>query len=153
MQLFGHGGTDPLNVVAAAVTPVVMVSATAILIGGVNSRYMAIADRVRGLTRELRDSSTSPERRACIQAQLVYFIRRVSHVSSATRLLYFAVACFVAVALAISVSSTRVMLLYVTLPLFVAGLSLICLALSFQIWELHDANRTLELEVKSSTGS
>lgn len=153
MQLFGHGGTDPLNVVAAAVTPVVMVSATAILIGGVNSRYMTIADRVRGLTRELRDPATTPERRANIRAQLVYFARRVDHVSWATRLLYIAVACFVSVALVISISITRVTLQFVTLPLFVIGLLLICLALTFQIWELHDANRTLRLEIESSIGS
>jgi hypothetical protein len=151
MQLFGHGGTDPLNVVAAAVTPVVMVSATAILISGVNSRYMSIADRVRSLTRELRDPSTAPERRANIQAQLVYFGRRVRHVSWAITLLYIAVASFVTVALVISVSSTRIVLYFVTLPLFVAGLALICLALTFQIWELRDSNRTLGLEVKNSS--
>jgi len=40
---------DPLQVLAAAVTPVVMVSATAILISGVNSRYISISDRMRSL--------------------------------------------------------------------------------------------------------
>ncbi len=153
MQLFAHGGSDPLSVVATAVTPVVMVSATAILISGVNSRYMAISDRVRGLTRELRDPSTTPQRRANVHRQLVYFARRVHHVFWATRLLYFAVACFVTVALAISISSTRITLLFITLPLFIGGLTLIFLALSFQIWELHDSNRTLALEIESSNES
>ena len=36
-----------LRVLAAAVTPVVLVSAAAILIGTVNSRYVAISDRMR----------------------------------------------------------------------------------------------------------
>jgi hypothetical protein len=40
---------DPLRVLAAAVTPVVMVSAAAILISGVNSRYISISDRMRSL--------------------------------------------------------------------------------------------------------
>jgi Protein of unknown function (DUF2721) len=150
MQLLGHGGIEPLSVVAAAVTPVVMVSATAILISGVNSRYMSIAERVRSLTRELRDASTTPQRRACVETQLFFFGRRVSHVATATTLLYVAVGCFVTVALVISVSSTRTMLLFVTLPLFVAGLGLICLALAFQLWELRDSNRTLRLEIKTS---
>jgi len=36
-------GNDPLQVLAAAVTPVVLVSATAILVSGVNSRYISYA--------------------------------------------------------------------------------------------------------------
>jgi hypothetical protein len=151
MQLFGLGGNDPLQVVAAAVTPVVMVSATAILTSGVNARYMAISDRVRNLTREFRESSTAPERRKNIEMQLTIFRRRVHHVSWATRLLYTAVACFVAVALVISISHGRSMLPFVTLPLFVTGLGLIATALLFQIWELRESNRTIELEIASIT--
>jgi hypothetical protein len=55
---------NPLQVVASAVTPVVLVSATAILIGGVNARHVAIADRIRSLTAEFRNAATisSPAR-------------------------------------------------------------------------------------------
>ncbi len=50
---------DPLQVVASAVTPVVLVSATAILIGGVNSRHISISDRIRSLTAEYRNPGTT----------------------------------------------------------------------------------------------
>ena len=36
-----------LQVLTAAVTPVVLVSATAVLISGVNARYMSASDRIR----------------------------------------------------------------------------------------------------------
>ena len=93
---------DPLKVVATAVTPVVMVSATAVLISGVNARYMSISDRVRTLAREYRDRGTTTERQANIRGQMVVFHRRIRLVSWAARVLYAAVGCFIADALLIS---------------------------------------------------
>jgi hypothetical protein len=78
---------DPLSVVATAVTPVVMVSATAILVSGVNTRYIAISDRVRALAREYRDERISPERRRNIRRQMTIFRRRLHLVSWAARVL------------------------------------------------------------------
>jgi hypothetical protein len=75
---------DPLQVLAAAVTPVVMVSATAILISGVNSRYM------RSLAHEYRETNVSAERRAVIRSQMIVFRRRVALVSWTVRALYAA---------------------------------------------------------------
>jgi hypothetical protein len=137
-----------LQILAAAVTPVVMVSATAILISGVNSRYMAISDRMRSITHEYRDKDTSPERRSVLRRQLSIFTRRVELVSWAVRTLYLAAACFVSVALLISATSWRHMLVEVTLPLFFMGIVLIMIAICCQLLELHASNRTILLEVK-----
>lgn len=137
----------PLQIVSAAVTPVVLVSATAILISGVSSRYIAISDRVRSLMKEFRDSTTGDERRAVIRSQLSIFERRVHLISWAIRILYVAAACFITVALLISATLWREILIMATLPLFLSGIVLIMVAIVFQLMELQASNRTIFLEM------
>jgi hypothetical protein len=136
----------PLRIVASAVTPVVMVSTTTFLISVVISRYISISDRIRALAREYRDPGTSNERRDNIRRQMVIFKRRLYLVSFASRVLYTADGCFVAIALLICVSVSKPILLQGTLVMFFVGLILIALAILLQLLELHQANRTLEIE-------
>lgn len=140
-------GNDPMQVLAAAVTPVVLVSATAILISGVNARYIAVADKMRTLAQEFRSSSTHAERRVCIVDQMTTFRRRVELVAWAERVLYAAVAAFILVALLISGTAWRATLGSITLPLFALGISMLLVAICCQILELQLANRTISLEV------
>lgn len=146
MTLIDQLGSDPLSVVATAVTPVVMVSATAILISGVNGRYVSVADRVRSLAREFREPDTTPERRSNIRLQMVVFQRRLRLVSWATRVLYAAVGCFIAVALLISASVSRQILSGAALVTFLVGLILTAAGIVLQLLELQHANRTINLE-------
>jgi hypothetical protein len=139
---------EPLQIVATAVTPVVMVSATAILAGGVNTRYISISDRVRSLSHEFRDSQTSESRRADIKRQMSIFLRRIHLVSSAIRMCYVAMACFVLMALVITATAFRQMLIAITVPLFVIGIGFIITAIIFQLLELQASNRTILMEVK-----
>jgi hypothetical protein len=138
---------DPLQLVATAVTPVVLVSATAILISGVNSRYIAIADRIRSLTAEYRNPSTADVRRASIDRQLPKFQIRVRLVSWAIRGLNLAAVCFVAMALIISATLWRKMLAVATVPLFITGILLLMFAIVCELLELQVANRTLAAEI------
>jgi hypothetical protein len=138
---------DPLQIVASAVTPVVLVSATAILIGGVNSRHIAIADRIRSLTAEHRNAVTTPSRRAGIEKQLPIFRLRIRLASWSIRGLYFASACFVTMALIISATLWRKMLAVATVPLFVAGIILLLFSIVCELWELQEADRTLLDEI------
>ena len=137
---------DPLKVVATAVTPVVMVSATAILISGVNARYISISDRVRAIAHEYRDRASSLERRANIRRQMIIFHRRLQLVSWAARILYAAVGCFIAVALLISISVSKRVLQGTTLGTFLIGLNLVAVAIVLQLLELQQSNRTIEIE-------
>jgi hypothetical protein len=132
--------------VATAVTPVVMVSATAILISGTNSRYISISDRVRTLSREYRLELTSAERQLNIRRQMAIFHRRLHLVSWAARVLYSAVGCFVAVALLISLSISKPMWPKATLWMFLFGLILIAFAIVLQLLELQQSNRTIDIE-------
>jgi hypothetical protein len=146
-------GNDPLQVLAAAVTPVVLVSATAILISGVNARYIAISDRMRTLTHEFRDPASTAERRAVIRREMVTFERRVRLVSRAVKSLYTAVGCFISDALLISATSWRQMLIGATLPLFLFGIALVMTAVICQILELQLSNRTLMIETEDVRGT
>jgi sorbitol-specific phosphotransferase system component IIBC len=137
---------DPLNVVATAVTPVVMVSATAILISGVNARYIAISDRVRSLAHEYRDERISTERRRNIRRQMAIFRRRLHLASWAARVLYAAAGCFVAVSLLISVLVSKQILRGAAFTMFLIGLILIALAIFLQLLELQESNKTIDLE-------
>jgi Protein of unknown function (DUF2721) len=137
---------DPLKVVATAVSPVVMVSATAILISGVNSRYISISDRVRNLAGEYRRSELTDLRRQVIRAQMVIFHRRLHLVSWAMRVLYGAAGCFVTIALLISLSIFRDFLQNATLPMFLLGLMLVLLAIVLQLIELQASNHTIDIE-------
>jgi hypothetical protein len=138
---------DPLQVIAAAVTPVVLLSATAILISGVNARYIAIADRIRSLTAEHRNTATTQTRRTGINRQLPAFQRRVRLASWSIRGLYLASACFVTMALLISATLWRRMLTDATLPLFIVGIALLLISIVCELWELQIANLTLFEEI------
>jgi Protein of unknown function (DUF2721) len=134
-----------LRIVTSAVTPVVMVSATAILISGVNGRYIAVSDRVRALTREYREKPDA-ERCAVIEDQVKIFVRRIRLLSWATRLLFLGAGFFITVALLISVSNWNQNLAVITLPIFLIGLTLVASAIVLVFLELKDSNRTLLME-------
>jgi hypothetical protein len=138
--------SDPLRIVTTAVAPVVMVSATAILIGGSNARYVAISDRVRNLAREYRDPALAATRKANIRKQVRVFQYRMQLVSWASRLFYAAVACFIAVALLICLSTVRVVLTAVTLPIFVFGVAMVGVAIVLQFLEIQASHHTINLE-------
>jgi len=138
---------DALQVLTAAVTPVVLVSATAILISGTNSRYISISDRMRALAHEYRDPNCMQQRRITISQELLIFQYRIHLVSWAVRALYIAVGAFIIDALIISATLWRHMLATATLPLFLVGIVLMMLALVCQLLELQSSNRTVSLEM------
>lgn len=139
---------DPLAILTSAVTPVVMVSATAILISVVNARYSAVSDRVRNLAHEYRTDSIPPERRRVIREQVLIFRRRIRLVSWAVRLLFLAVGTFIAVALMISFSLWRHWF-DMALPItFFVGLLLVSTAILLVFLELSESNRTIYMEAE-----
>jgi hypothetical protein len=137
---------DPLRIVTTAVAPVVMVSATAVLISGVNARYISISDRVRTLAHEYRTEPIAVARKVNIRKQVVVFQYRMRLVSWASRLLHTAVACFIAVALLICLSTLRNTLTFVTFPIFVTGVTLAGMAILLQLLEIQASHKTLDLE-------
>ncbi|MDQ6678986.1 MAG: DUF2721 domain-containing protein [Acidobacteriota bacterium] len=139
---------DPLRVVTAAVTPVVMISASAILISGISSKNQSLSDRVRGLSAEFRSSDSTAARKKNIASQIRFFRRRLRLVAIAHISLYCAAACFVAMVMVISVTVRISTLAAATLPFFMAGVVLLLIAVGFEIRELRMSSETLALELK-----
>lgn len=131
-----------LQVITASVTPVVMISAAAVLILGINNKHQAMADRLRSLAAEHRSESTTLERRAHISGQVMLFRRRIALSSMAHRALYIAVCSFIVVMLLIFFGKTDG-----SLGLFALGIGLILVAVILELCELQLGNRTIELEL------
>lgn len=140
-----------LQVLTAAVTPVVLVSATAILISGVNSRYISISDRLRALAHEYRDSASAEARRVTIVREIFAFQHRMRLMSWAVAALYAAVGAFIVDALIISATLWREMLAAATIPLFLIRILLVLFAIAIQLLELRSSDRTIALEVSDIT--
>ncbi len=141
----------PLGVVAAAVTPVFMVSATAILIGGVSAKHQALADRLRLLMTEYRYPQTSEARKQNVLAQVKLFRRRLRYATLSHLGLYIATACFISVAMIISLSAATASALKLTLPFFISGVFLLLGAVLTEVLELLLANKTLDLETGNTS--
>jgi hypothetical protein len=140
--IFAQGpGQTTMAAIAAAVTPVVMISANAILIGSIGSKHQAMSDRVRSLTAEWRSPGTSAARRDSIRAQVQMFTLRIAWISRAHFLLYVATACFLAMVLGIALSLPL-------LPLLLGGVIVMLLAIALELLDLRMARATIELESK-----
>jgi hypothetical protein len=135
--------------IASAVTPVVMISANAILIGTISSKHQAMSDRVRLLTAEWRSPGTSAARRHAIRAQLRLFGLRIAWISRAHFLLYAATACFIAMVLVIALTPvipSWPALELLSLPLLVGGVLLMLAAIFLELLDLRKARATIEIE-------
>src|SRR5260370_25473130 len=95
---------DTQAAISAAVTPVVMISANAILISAITSKHQSMSDRLRALTAEWRNAATPVTRREAIADQLRLFEERLRWVTWSHIILYIATACFIAMVIAIAVS-------------------------------------------------
>ena len=135
-----------MNIISSAVTPAVMISATAILIGGVSAKHSSMADRLRALTAEYRRPDTTPERRDNIEKQCRLFARRLRLVGLSHRLLYGATALFLFMVLAIGFSPFSSVSKPVLFPLFVGGIVLLLASAVMEIMELQIGNRILLIE-------
>ena len=167
-----------LTLISAAVTPVVMISACATLIIGINAKHSGAADRVRELARRYRDEEAGPtggadaptggaeglkdgaeERRANLREQIQIFYRRFLISRSALWLLYIAVAVFIVCILSIVLIQKHFLNSRHAggaLWLFIGGVALMLAAVCLEFREIYLSRRSLFLEVSelvSPTGT
>ena len=146
------GGTISglLQTVTGAVTPVVLISASAVLIMGVNVKHQAHAERLRALAAELREGKFSPIRLECIRAQIRLFRRRYRLSQVAHLLLYMSVICYCLMVLLLGFFTKTAMSEDVVLGLLLAGIGLTFSACVFEISESQLGRTTIEMEILSS---
>ena len=135
-----------MSAIAAAVTPVVMISANAILVSSIGSKHQAMADRLRALTAEWRQPGTTPERRQSIRRQMLIFEQRLTWIARSHILLYVAIACFILVVILIALSTARQTWSAVSLPLLISGVLLTFVAIVLELIDLSKARDTLRIE-------
>ncbi len=140
--------TGAMASIAAAVTPVVMISANAILIGAISSKHEAMSDRLRALTAEWRDAGTTAARRDSIRAQVGLFTQRIAWISRAHYLLYVATACFIAMVIAIAMTPVIESWASFSLPLLIGGVLLMLIAIVLELLDLRQARATIAIETR-----
>jgi hypothetical protein len=143
--------TGTMAAIAAAVTPVVMISANAILISAISSKHQGMSDRLRTLTNEWRSADTSAARRDSIRAQVRLFALRIAWISRAHFLLYVATACFLAMVLVIALTPDWPVIEWLSLPLLLAGVFLMLTAIFLELLDLRKAQATIEWESREAS--
>jgi hypothetical protein len=143
---------DTQAAISAAVTPVVMISATAILIGAISSKHQSMSDRMRTLTAEWRNAATPAARRKSIAGQLKLFEDRLRWITWSHIVLYVAAACFIATVIVIALSPALEAMSGASLRLLIAGVSLMFLGILLELFDLAKARATVSLEVKDVIG-
>lgn len=136
-----------LQLVAAAVTPVVLISAAAALIMGINQKHAALADRLRSLAAEHRAPETAAHRRDIIRAQVALFARRFRYAAFAHQSLYAAEIAFVGMVLALALPPRTATWNRLALACLVCGVVLMLLAAAAELLEIRLGRRTVELEI------
>jgi uncharacterized protein DUF2721 len=137
--------------------PVVMVSACAILLTGLLSRYAAINDRLRAIGQERldllrRDSDDHfiDERLREIDYQIPELLRRHKLAQDAVLAVYLAVAVFIGnmfvIAIAAVTQSDGVATL--ALLIFLAGIAVLLIAILYTVNEVRSSHRAVHYEVR-----
>jgi Protein of unknown function (DUF2721) len=139
---------DPQAAITAAVTPVVMISANAILISAISAKHQSMSERVRSLTAEWRLHSTPVTRREAIASQLRLFDERLRWITWSHIVLYAATACFIAMVMVIAASPALQVLSGSSLGFLIAGVTLMFAGIVLELLDLSKARTTVHLEVK-----
>ena len=141
--------TGLLQLINAAVTPVVLISACAALILGINNKHTAIADRLRTFAADLRGSKDSADRKAQIREQVDIFFRRYRLTWMALATLYSSVISFVLMILFIILSQKHILRWESgVMALFLIGIGLTLCAVVCEMFELRLSIRSLEVELR-----
>jgi VIT1/CCC1 family predicted Fe2+/Mn2+ transporter len=142
------------------VAPVVMVTACAILLGGLLQRYAAINDRLRAMSRERFDmiyaeqraSARTPrqnERLTEIDFQVPLLLRRHRLAHAAVLAIYSAVAVLIGdmVVIALAVVVNTDWFAVIVLVLFLVGLLLLLIGVLYTAAEVWSSHQAVEYEV------
>jgi hypothetical protein len=139
---------DPQAAISAAVTPVVMISANAILISAISSKHQSMSDRLRALTAEWRAHGTPVTRKEAIASQLRLFDERLRWITWSHIILYAATACFIVMVIVIAASPALEVLSGASLDLLIAGVALMFAGILLELLDLAKARTTVRLEIR-----
>ncbi len=143
------GATNLITqLIAAAITPVALISACAALILGINNKHSGISDRLRQAVADIRKEEADSARRTQLLTQIRIFFARFRLTWYALVALYAAIVCLSLCVLLI-VYSQQHQLIFAngTLLLFIASVVLMLLASFLEIGEVGLSMHSLRAEV------
>jgi uncharacterized protein DUF2721 len=138
---------EVMSHISSALTPVVMITVTALMANGLSSKHAVLATRMRELTAELRDGPKTEDRRRSIRAQLALFDLRLRLAHGAHLLIYTAALLLMLLVILLTLERAHG---GIDAALFVMGLVCASAALALAIAELVFADRTMVSELSSS---
>jgi len=147
------------QVVQEIVAPVVMVTACAILIGGMMTQYGAINDRIRAMNRErldlLRAGLTSGtvdviahERLREIDTQVPRLVHRHERVQVAILLAYGSILCLVASMITIAIATRVRSVAMLTLVLLLGGVATLLVSIAWMAREIRGSHDAVSYEAE-----
>ncbi len=144
------------------IAPVVMITACAILLGGLHGRYASISSRLRTMAYERlellhdhsRPSEFTTERLQQIDAQLPELLRHQKGVHDALQLVYYAIVVFIVDMFLIAfVAVTRLAWLATgSLLIFLVAMVLLLLATTLAAIDFRTAHSVIQYEVRKNCG-
>ena len=139
---------DPLQRIAAAVVPAVMVSACGLIALGLDNQVSRMSMRLRELAREHRNRPESPARRATLQKQIAAFDGRHRTLTRALQLNYGALLAFVVTSFVVLASGFVPVPPLVPLIIFAAGVAMLAAMALLVMSSMSRARSALTLERK-----
>ncbi len=144
-----------VDVIATAVAPIVMVSATGLLFIGVQTKNIHLADRARDLITEHRKAIRCKDRgrREAATAQILLFERRIRLSQRALELLCGAIVSFVTTTLLLAVTpwmGQTAVPSPVTAGIFILGIGCLLLALVLEFLEMRAGLSTIAIAARAA---
>jgi hypothetical protein len=142
------------------IAPAVMISACAIILGGVLSRYAAINDRLRALAKERMDmvrvmhaqtvDMLTKERLSQIDVQLPDLLRRHKLIHDAVFVLYCAMLTYILTMLVIALAAQldSAWIATMALGIFLVGTTVLAGSIFLTILEVRISQRAVSFEVR-----
>jgi hypothetical protein len=143
------GATNIITqLIAAAITPVALISACAALILGINNKHSGISDRIRQAVADARKEEIDSPRRVQLMTQIHIFFKRFRLTWYALVALYAAIVCLsVCVLLIVYSQQHKLIFANGTLLLFIASVVLMLVASFLEIGEVGLSMRSLRAEL------
>lgn len=142
----------PLQQIAAAVTPAVMVSACGLIALGLDNQTARMANRLRDLAREWRELSGASARRVVLARQVEVLDRRHGLYSRALLLNYGALFAFVVTSLLWLAQGWLPLPSALPVLVFAAGVVMLGAMAVLVIASIQQARSTLRLEAREVLG-
>jgi hypothetical protein len=144
-----------VDVIATAMAPIIMVSATGLLFIGVQTKNIHLADRARDLMREYREaiSCEDTEHREALRAQIVLLEKRIRLSHRALELLYGAIVSFVTTTLLLAVTpwiGQTAVPSPVIAGIFILGIGCLLLALVLEFLEMRAGLSTIAIATRAA---